>query len=69
MATIKNNLEVLKKVNWYSSKNEAFQNGTGDNFFLVEGFWTCISENDPIFVELKNSGYKTELEIYLSKLK
>lgn len=59
---------ILNKLNWYKSKDEAFANEPGDNFFFVNGLWTCISENDAIFLEMLDAGYKTEMQIYLEKI-
>jgi len=52
----------------YQSKDDAFQFGEGDNFFILEnGEFICVSENNPIFEEMINAGMKTELMIYLEK--
>lgn len=67
------NLEILKKANFpksYSTQDEAFDYGTGDNFFqLPNGTFICLSENDELFEEFQNHGFKTLLQIYLENIK
>lgn len=65
------NLEILKKANFpqsYPTQDLAFENGTGDNFFpLPDGNMICISENDPLFIELIEAGFKTLIQLFLEK--
>ena len=65
------NLQILKKANFpksYSSKDQAFSEGAGDNFFILpDGSYICVSENDEIYSELINNGFKTELQMYLER--
>lgn len=67
------NTEILKKANFpksYSTQDQAFENGTGDNFFrLPDNSIICISENDDLFMELINHGFKTLLQEYLEAIK
>jgi hypothetical protein len=62
------NLQILKKANFpksYSTQDEAFDNGTGDYFFILPNKQLiCISENDDLFIELLDNGFEllTSLE-------
>jgi len=54
----------------YSTQDEAYFNGSGDNFFqLNDGSFICVSENDELYFDLINNGYKTLLQIYMEKYK
>ena len=61
--------EILANLNLpksYATQDEAFYNGRGDNFFqLPDNTFICVSENDEIYTELINNGFKTLLQIYL----
>jgi hypothetical protein len=65
------NTEILKTLNLptsYLTQDDAFKFGKGDNFFpLPDGTMICISENDPLFMELSNAGFKTLLELHIEK--
>lgn len=53
----------------YQSKDDAFEFGTGDNFFkLTNGEFICVSENDSIFIQMIEIGMKTEIQIYIESL-
>ena len=53
----------------YKTKDEAFEFGTGDNFFILgNGEWICISRNDPEFIKMLDAGMKTEYMLYLESL-
>lgn len=49
----------------YPTKGEAFEHGSGDNFFEIDNFWICVSENYSIYSELIEAGYKTDLQMFL----
>jgi hypothetical protein len=69
---MKTAIEITEKFNIksYSNKDDAFENGNGDNFFNLEnGQIVCISENHPVYLELINNGFEDELTIYLIKKK
>ena len=65
------NTEILKTLNLpqsYLTQAEAFEFGTGDNFFpLPDGTMICISENHELFMQLVNAGFKTLLELHREK--
>jgi hypothetical protein len=55
---------LLYKLKFYPTKNMAFEYENGDNFFIIDNLWVCLSENNPLFLEMLKAGYKTELQIY-----
>jgi hypothetical protein len=62
-------MTTIKLPKSYKTKDEAFEFGTGDNFFILEnGEWICISRNDPVFIQMLDAGMKTELTLYLESL-
>lgn len=59
------NHPVISKLTFFATKDQAFQNLRGDNFFHINGQWTVLSENDPTFMEVINAGLKTEVQIWI----
>lgn len=49
--------QEIKNLTIYGNRNDAFMNGNGDMFFIIDGGFFCCSENDEIFEILLNEGY------------
>ena len=41
---------LLNGLIFYPTKGEAFEHGSGDNFFEIDNFWICVSENHSIYL-------------------
>lgn len=65
METANNTTALLSSLSFYPTKDQAFENGQGDNIYQIDGMWTCISRNDPRNIELAKAGFKTDYQIYL----
>jgi hypothetical protein len=48
----------IKNLTIYGNLNDAYENGKGDRFFIIDGGYFCCSEWDEIFEILLDAGYE-----------